>query len=150
VRIPTVSVRPGKANAAASSFASAVIREPLNGHRLRLPGFREDAECGCARRARWWANLIRAFELPTEAWGPIRSINLPGITVSVTQMIASLKKLGGDKAAARVSIAVDPRIDAIVADLGGAPGHAACRQKWDLPPTPAWTRSSPSTSPTRK
>lgn len=113
VRIPTVSVRPGKANAAASSFASAVIREPLNGI---------DYVCPVSDKTLMWmasprkvvGNLVRAFELPTETWGAIRSINLPGITVSVTEMIASLKKLGGEKAAARVSVQVDPRIDAIV------------------------------------
>jgi nucleoside-diphosphate-sugar epimerase len=113
VRIPTVSVRPGKANAAASSFASAVIREPLNGIDYACPVTAATLMWMCSPR-KVAGNLIKAFELPSEAWGTIRSVNLPGITVSVSQMIASLKKLGGEKAAARVSIAVDPRIDAIV------------------------------------
>ncbi|MDB5806017.1 MAG: NAD-dependent epimerase [Betaproteobacteria bacterium] len=113
VRIPTVSVRPGKANAAASSFASAVIREPLNGIDYACPVSEKTLMWMCSPR-RVVGNLIRAFELPSETWGPIRSVNLPGITVSVTEMVASLKKLGGEKAAARVSIQVDPRIDAIV------------------------------------
>lgn len=113
VRIPTVSVRPGKANAAASSFASAVIREPLNGIAYACPVSEKTLMWMCSPR-KVVSNLVRAFELPTEAWGPIRSVNLPGITVSVTEMIASLKKLGGEKAAARVTIQIDPRIDAIV------------------------------------
>ena len=113
VRIPTVSVRPGKANAAASSFASAVIREPLNGIAYACPVSANTLMWMCSPR-RVVANLIRAFELPGAAWGSIRSVNLPGITVSVTEMVASLRKLGGEKAAGLVSIEVDPRIDAIV------------------------------------
>jgi len=113
VRIPTVSVRPGKPNAAASSFASAVIREPLNGIAYACPVPEKTLMWMCSPR-KVVGNLIRAFELPTGAWGPIRSVNLPGITVSVSEMVASLKKLGGAEAAARVSIQVDPRIDAIV------------------------------------
>jgi len=113
VRIPTVSVRPGKANAAASSFASAVIREPLNGIDYVCPVSEKTLMWMCSPR-KVVGNLIRAFELPTQDWGAIRSVNLPGITVSVTEMIASLRKLGGEKVAARVSVQVDPRIDAIV------------------------------------
>jgi len=113
VRIPTVSVRPGKANAAASSFASAIIREPLNGIDYVCPVSAQTLMWMCSPR-KVVGNLIKAFELPGEAWGAIRSVNLPGITVSVTEMLASLKKLGGQKAASRVSIQVDPRIDAIV------------------------------------
>jgi nucleoside-diphosphate-sugar epimerase len=113
VRIPTVSVRPGKANAAASSFASAVIREPLNGIAYACPVAAGTLMWMCSPR-KVVGNLVKAFELPSEAWGPIRSVNLPGITVSVTGMIAALRKLGGEQAASRVSIAVDPRIDAIV------------------------------------
>jgi nucleoside-diphosphate-sugar epimerase len=113
VRIPTVSVRPGKPNAAASGFASAVIREPLNGIDYTCPVSTGTLMWICSPRQAV-ANLIRAFELPSDAWGPIRSLSLPGITVSVADMIASLKNMGGPAAAARVTIAVDSRIDAIV------------------------------------
>lgn len=112
-RIPTVCVRPGKPNAAASSFTSAVIREPLNGIDYACPVSEQTQMWICSPR-KAVANLIRAFELPSAAWVPMRSVTLPGITVSVSDMIASLKRFGGEKAASRVTIVVDPHIDAIV------------------------------------
>lgn len=112
VRIPTVSVRPGKANAAASSFASAVIREPLNGIDYACPVPPETLMWMCGPR-NVVSNLVRAFDLPSEAWGVLRAVSLPGIVVSVEQMVASLRKLGG-AAAQRVSFVKDERIQAIV------------------------------------
>lgn len=113
VRIPTVSVRPGKPNAAASSFASAVIREPLNGVSYACPVPQETLMWMCSP-ARVVANLVRAYELPSEAFGEVRSLSLPGITVSVAQMIEALRRHGGDAAAARVRFVKDERIQAIV------------------------------------
>ena len=113
VRIPTVSVRPGKANAAASSFASAVIREPLNGIDYGCPVPPETLMWMCGPRA-VVANLLRAFDLPSEAWGVLRALSLPGIVVSVEEMVASLRKLGGEAAAKRVTFIKDERIQAIV------------------------------------
>jgi D-erythronate 2-dehydrogenase len=113
VRLPTISVRPGKANAAASSFASAVIREPLNG---------VDYTCPVGPEVKMWMlsprkaieYLIQYFELPSEKIGALRSVNLPGIVVSVGEMVESLKRVGGEKAASRVHYAVDEKIMAIV------------------------------------
>jgi nucleoside-diphosphate-sugar epimerase len=113
VRIPTVSVRPGKANAAASSFASAVIREPLNGIEYGCPVPPETLMWMCSP-AKVIANLIRAYELPTGSWGELRALSLPGIVVSVAEMVESLRRLGGDAAANRVSYIKDERIQAIV------------------------------------
>ena len=113
VRIPTVSVRAGKANAAASSFASAVIREPLNGINYACPAAPETLMWMCSP-AKVVANLIRAYEMPSEAFGELRALSLPGITVSVAQMVESLRRLGGENAAKRVSFVRDERIQAIV------------------------------------
>ncbi len=113
VRIPTVSVRPGKANAAASSFASAVIREPLNGIDYGCPVPPETLMWMCGPR-NVVSNLVRAFDLPSEDWGVLRAVSLPGIVVSVAEMVASLRKLGGDAAAKRVTYIKDERIQAIV------------------------------------
>ena len=113
VRIPTVSVRPGKANAAASSFASAVIREPLNGIDYGCPVPPETLMWMCGPRD-VVSNLVRAFDLPSEAWGVLRAVSLPGIVVSVAEMVASLRKLGGEAAAQRVTFIKDERIAAIV------------------------------------
>ena len=113
VRIPTVSVRPGKANAAASSFASAVIREPLNGIDYGCPVPPETLMWMCGPRD-VVSNLVKAFELPSENWGVLRAVSLPGIVVSVAEMVESLRKLGGEAAAKRVTYIKDERIQAIV------------------------------------
>ena len=113
LRLPTIVVRAGKANAAASSFASAVIREPLNG---------VDYECPVAPETDVWLlspgrvvdAFIHAWELPTEAWGNRRVLNLPGITASVAQMVDAMKSVAGEKAARRVAYKADERIRNIV------------------------------------
>ena len=113
VRIPTVSVRPGKANAAASSFASAVIREPLNGIDYGCPVPPETLMWMCSP-AKVVANLLRAYELPSQAFGELRAVSLPGITVSVKEMVDALRRIGSEAAANRVRYIKDERIQAIV------------------------------------
>jgi D-erythronate 2-dehydrogenase len=113
LRLPTIVVRAGKPNAAASSFASGILREPLNG---------VVAECPVAPETGVWmlspARVVEAFihawELPAAAWGAQRWLNLPGITASVAQMIEALKKVAGAKTAERVVFKPDARIQAIV------------------------------------
>ncbi len=113
LRLPTISIRPGKPNKAASSFASGILREPLNG---------VDAVCPVARATRMWLlspqraidNLIVAHEAPAGAFAHTRSINVPGISTSVDAMVAALRRVAGDKVADRVSFRVDPAIDRIV------------------------------------
>jgi nucleoside-diphosphate-sugar epimerase len=113
LRLPTIVVRAGKANAAASSFASAVIREPLNGIPYECP---VDPSAGV-----WLLSpgkvveaFIHAWELPPEAWGTQRWLNLPGITASVAEMVEAMRKVAGEAAAKRVSYKGDARIQAIV------------------------------------
>jgi nucleoside-diphosphate-sugar epimerase len=113
LRLPTIVVRAGKANAAASSFASAVLREPLNGVAYECP---VGPETGV-----WLLSpgkvvdaFIHAWELAPEAWGTQRWLNLPGITASVADMVAAMRKVAGEAAAARVSYKGDARIQAIV------------------------------------
>ena len=113
LRLPTIVVRAGKPNAAASSFASGIIREPLNG---------VVSECPVAPETGVWLlspgkvveAFIHAWELPAEAWGTQRWLNLPGITASVAQMVEALRKVAGDEAAKRVVYKADARIQAIV------------------------------------
>jgi len=113
LRLPTIVVRAGKPNLAASSFASGIIREPLNGEVSVCP---VGAETGV-----WLLSpgkvidaFIRAHELPSSAWGVNRVVNLPGITATVAQMVEALRKVAGDKVAARVEWKPDARIQAIV------------------------------------
>ncbi len=113
LRLPTVTVRPGKPNQAASSFASGIVREPLAG---------VAAVCPVAPTTRMWVqspravidNLIAGHEAPASAFAHTRSVNVPGITVAVGDMVAALREVAGDEVAARVSWRLDPAIDRIV------------------------------------
>jgi nucleoside-diphosphate-sugar epimerase len=113
LRLPTVTVRPGKPNRAASSFASGIIREPLSGI---------DAPCPVAPTTRMWvqspraviANLIIGHEAPASAFTHTRSVNVPGISVEVGEMVAALRRVAGDAVADRVKWQFDPVIDKIV------------------------------------
>ena len=113
LRLPTVTVRPGKPNKAASSFASGIVREPLAG----VAG-----SCPVAPTTRMWVqspravigNLIIGHEAPASAFTCTRSINVPGISVAVGDMVASLRRVAGDAVADRVQWNFDPAIDRIV------------------------------------
>jgi D-erythronate 2-dehydrogenase len=127
VRLPTVCVRPGKPNAAASSFVSGIIREPLHG---------ESAMCPVGRDQELWltsphaavANLMHAATLTKEALGPDRIINAPGITVTVAEMISALERVAGAEVSARISFGESPSVRRIVSswparfDVGRALG----------------------------
>jgi nucleoside-diphosphate-sugar epimerase len=119
LRLPTISVRPGKPNKAASSFASGIIREPLNG---------EEAICPVSPALRLWllsprraiAALIAGHELSSAALGNSRTINLPGLSVSVADMVAALEKVGGPEVVARIRFVPDPAVERIVQSWPGA------------------------------
>ena len=113
LRLPTIVVRPGKANAAASSFASAVVREPLNGVAYECPLPPETGVWLLSPR-RVVEAFVHAHDLPASAWGSNRSLNLPGITVTVAEMIAAMGRIAGAQTVKRVSWKPDPRIQAIV------------------------------------
>jgi len=113
LRLPTIVVRPGKPNAAASSFASGIIREPLNGVAADCPVAPETGVFLLSPK-RVTDAFIHAHELPAAAWGTRRVVNLPGITVSVADMIAAMGRLAGEQAARRVRWTPDERIRAIV------------------------------------
>jgi nucleoside-diphosphate-sugar epimerase len=113
LRLPTITVRPGKPNRAASSFASGIVREPLSG---------ADAICPVAPTTKMWVqspravidNLVIGHETPASAFGYTRSINVPGICVAVADMVAALRDVAGEAVAARVHWQYDAAIDRIV------------------------------------
>jgi D-erythronate 2-dehydrogenase len=113
VRLPTVSIRPGKPNAAASSFASGILREPLNGVEAICP-VEPDTKLWLISPRLAVECLLHGFDLPAEELGRIRSISLPGITVSVDQMVTSLKRVAGPEAARRIRWDPDEGIKEIV------------------------------------
>lgn len=113
VRLPTVIVRPGKPNKAASSFASAVIREPLQGERYICP-VRPDTAMYVLSPRRAVQAVIRAADLPAAAWGSNRSLCLPGTTVTVAELMTALRDVAGDAVADRVTFEPDRFIERIV------------------------------------
>ena len=113
LRLPTIVVRPGRPNLAASSFASGIIREPLNGERSACPVPLTTGIWLLSPR-RVVEAFIHAHDLPSERWGMNRVVNLPGITVTVREAVDALGRIAGDAAAARVQHAPDARIEAIV------------------------------------
>jgi nucleoside-diphosphate-sugar epimerase len=112
IRLPTVVVRPGRPNKAASSFFSAIIREPLLGLDTELPVPDEFAVWICSpRRAVDW--LAHAAVMDTADLGLSRGINPPGIKVTVGEMLAALDEVQPG-ASAHVNRVADPAIAAIV------------------------------------
>lgn len=113
VRLPTVSIRPGKPNAAASSFASGILREPLNGQAAVCP-VEPETDLWLISPRLAVACLLHAFEVPSEQIGPVRSLSLPGITVRVSEMVAALGRAAGPAAVGRLRWEPDAKIKAIV------------------------------------
>lgn len=113
-RLPTVVIRPGKPNAAASSFASSILREPMAG----LP-----ADCPVDLDLPLWVsspdavtrNIAALAALGPEALADRGPVNLPGITVTPRDMLAELGRRCGAAAVDLVRLAPDPAIEAIVA-----------------------------------
>lgn len=114
LRLPTIVVRPGRPNAAASSFASSILREPLNGETAVCP-VPTELELFVMSPQRVIEALMHGARVPAEAFGDYRSLMLPGITVSVAEMLDTLRELGGEEALSRIRHAPDARIEAIVA-----------------------------------
>jgi nucleoside-diphosphate-sugar epimerase len=114
LRLPTVIVRPGRPNRAASTFASSMIREPLAGEDAVCP-VSPDTVMALASPRRIVAGLVHALDLPGQSFGASRSLQLPGFSVSVGEMAAALRRAGGEVAYARIRWQPDPQIQAIVA-----------------------------------
>ena len=114
LRLPTIVVRPGKPNLAASSFASGVLREPLNGVISECP-VSLDTDVWLLSPGRCVESFIHAHETLSSAWGMSRVLNLPGITAPVSGMVEAMRRVAGDAAAKRVVYKPDERIQKIVA-----------------------------------
>jgi nucleoside-diphosphate-sugar epimerase len=113
VRLMTVSVRPGKPNAAASGFLSGIIREPLAGQRAACP-VDPRTEVALASPARAVDGLLRAATSSDEAWGGRSAVNLPALTVTVSDMVSALERVAGPEAAALIDWVPDPAVAAII------------------------------------
>jgi nucleoside-diphosphate-sugar epimerase len=113
VRLPTVVVRPGRPNRAASTFASSMIREPLAGREAVCP-VSPDTVMALASPRRIVAGLLHAHDLPADAFGTSRSLQLPGFSVAVGEMAAAVRRAAGEAAYARIRWEPDPQIQQII------------------------------------
>jgi nucleoside-diphosphate-sugar epimerase len=113
IRLPTICVRPGRPNKAASGFFSNIIREPLNGDEAVLP-VAEDVRHWHASPRSAIGFLIHAATIDGARLGARRNLTMPGVSVTVGEQIAALRKVAGEKAAARIRREPDPTIARIV------------------------------------
>ena len=113
LRLPTVTVRAGQPTQAASSFASDIIREPFHGKKAILPVDKETEIWICSPYT-VIRNLLHARTIPGAAFGESRSVNLPGLKVTVQEMLQALERVGGPDRRAVVEEKQDPDVIKIV------------------------------------
>jgi nucleoside-diphosphate-sugar epimerase len=113
LRLPTIAVRPGKPNKAASGFFSGIIREPLAGEDAVLPVADDVMHWHASPRAAI-GFLIHAASLTREQLGPRVNLTMPGVCCTVGEQIAALKRVAGDKVAGRIRRVPDPLVERIV------------------------------------
>jgi D-erythronate 2-dehydrogenase len=113
IRLPSVVVRPGKPNKAASGFFSSIIREPLAGVEAVLPVPETVVHTHASPRAAV-GFLIHAAGLPRGVLGPRINLSMPGVCCTVAEQIASLRRIAGERVAARIRRAEDPLVARIV------------------------------------
>jgi nucleoside-diphosphate-sugar epimerase len=114
IRLPTICVRPGKPNKAASGFFSGIIREPLAGQEAVLP-VSEDVRHWHASPRSAVGFLLHAATIDGEKLGARRTLSMPGVSATVGEQIEALRRVAGDRVAARIRREPDPVIMKIVA-----------------------------------
>jgi nucleoside-diphosphate-sugar epimerase len=128
IRLPTICVRPGKPNKAASGFFSNIMREPLAGQEAVLPVSESVMHWHASPRAAV-GFMLHAASMDLARMGWRRAISMPGLAVTVGEQIAALKKVAGDKVVARIRREPDPFVEGIVA---GWPRNFATMRALDL------------------
>ena len=113
IRLPTICVRPGKPNKAASGFFSGIIREPLAGQEALLPVPEAVRHTHASPRAAV-GFLVHAAGLSREKLGPRINLSMPGVSCTVGEQIAALRRVAGDKIAARIRREPDALVERIV------------------------------------
>ncbi|MET0470468.1 MAG: D-erythronate dehydrogenase [Xanthobacteraceae bacterium] len=113
IRLPSIVVRPGKPNKAASGFFSGIIREPLAGVEAALPVSETIVHTHASPRAAI-GFLVHAAGLAGDALGARINLSMPGVCCTVAEQIASLRRIAGERVAARIRRAHDPLVARIV------------------------------------
>jgi nucleoside-diphosphate-sugar epimerase len=124
IRLPTVCIRPGKPNLAASGFFSSILREPLVGQEAVLPVTDDVRHWHVSPRSAV-GFLLHAATLDLEQVGPRRALSMPGVSATVGEQIEALRRIAGDRAVALIKRVPDERIQRMVG--GWAPGFEAER-----------------------
>jgi len=128
IRLPTIVVRPGKPHKAASGFFSGIIREPLAGLEAVLPVADTVVHTHASPRSAV-GFLLHAAVLPRDALGPRINLSMPGVCCTVAEQIAALRRIAGDRVAARIRREHDPLVARIVA---GWPQRIEARRAREL------------------
>jgi nucleoside-diphosphate-sugar epimerase len=128
IRLPSIVVRPGKPNRAASGFFSGIIREPLAGQEAVLPVAETVVHTHASPRSAV-GFLFHGAQLPRHKIEPHVNITMPGVCCTVGEQIAALRRIAGDKVAARIRHEPDPLIVRIV---DGWPQRLAAQRAFDL------------------
>jgi len=113
LRLPTIAIRPGKPNAATSSFVSAIIREPLQGKRTNCP-VSPEIKVWILSPEKVTDNFIHAAHIPAQAFKNNRVVNLPGLTVTVKEMVSTLESIAGHETTKLIDWEPDSFIQSIV------------------------------------
>ncbi len=113
LRLPTISIRPGKPNKAASSFMSSIFREPLQGQEAVCPVLPDYVHWFLSPR-RCVENLIIGAEIPAESWGQNRSVLLPGRSHKIGDMVEAMRRVAGDEPASLIRWEPDAELQKIV------------------------------------
>jgi nucleoside-diphosphate-sugar epimerase len=118
LRMPTISVRPGAPNRAASSFASGIVREPLDGKEAVCPVSPDTVMWLMSPRKAIQA-LLHGHELDGAAFGHSRALSMPGLSITVRDMVAALERVAGKEVVSRIRWEPDPVLARIVASWPG-------------------------------
>jgi nucleoside-diphosphate-sugar epimerase len=113
LRLPTISVRPGAPNRAASGFFSSIVREPLNGREAVLPVPDTVRHWHASPRSAV-GFLVHAATMGTDALGARRSLNMPGVSATVAEQVEALRRIGGDEAVGLIRRAPDETVKRMV------------------------------------
>src|SRR5262245_3487200 len=128
IRLPSIVVRPGQPNKAASGFFSGIIREPLAGLEAVLPVADTVVHTHASPRSAV-GFLLHAAAQPRDALGPRINLSMPGVRCTVAEQIAALRRIAGDRVAARIRREHDPLVARIVA---GWPQRIEARRAREL------------------
>lgn len=113
IRLPTISIRPGKPNKAASGFFSSILREPLIGEEAILPVSETVRHWFASPRAAI-GFLLHAAEIDTRPLGQLRTLTMPGLSATVGDQIEALRRVAGDEAVRLIRREPDKDIAAII------------------------------------